>query len=380
LSQGLAGPSCGGYLAEYGADVIKLEPPEGDWARPLGASIDGGSGMSFAYNRGKRSLCLDLKKPEALAIARTLASRSDVFMQSARPGALERLGLGFDDVRTLRPNVVYLSVSGYGISGPNGRDPLTDTAAQAFAGIMAANTGRDGIPHKVGSTIVDNATGLFAFQAVTMALWGRDASTPAVHLDVNLMQAAAALQAHCFVEHSFLGRTPEALNPPAGTFPTADGWIAVTLVTEAHWQRICTAIGRPDVASDPRYATFADRRRNLAALRELLDTRFRQRSTAAWIAELRAADVLASPVNDYGAVMRDPHVVAVDAIPTYEVAPGITVRAPRTPAMPAYPVRAPRLGEHTRAVLREAGASDAEIDRLVAQGIAREAEPQRMPS
>ena len=377
LSQGIAGPTCGMHLAEYGARVIKLEPPEGDWGRPLGAPINGMSGMSFMYNRGKESLGIDLKAPAGIEAARKLAARSDVFIQSARPGAMEKLGLGFEEVRRLRPNVVYVSVSGYGMRGPNRSAPMTDTVAQAFAGLMAINRGRDGVPHKIDTTIVDNVTGLYAFQATVMALWGRTSETPAEHVDVSLLQSAAALQSHMIADYSARGRSPEALNPPAGTFPTLDGWIAVTLTNEEHFKRICRALEREDIQRDSRFATFADRRQNLPALIAMLDAIYKTRTTAGWLARLKREDILASPVNDYGALLADAQVLETDVAPALAATPTMSVRAPRTPNRAAFTNPTPQIGEHSRRILAELGLSRAEIDALIAKGVVKETKPEQ---
>lgn len=378
LSQGLAGPTCGLYLAEHGAEVVKVEPPEGDWGRNMGTPVAGISPMGHSYNRGKRGLAIDLKSAAGKEAVLRLARSADVFIQSARPGAMRRLGLDFEAIKVVKPNIVYVSVSGYGQTGPAHALPMTDTVAQAFSGLMSINKGRDGVPHKIDTTIVDNVTGLYAFQATAMALWGRTAETPAVHLDISLMQAAAALQTHRIVEYSATQKMPEALNPPAGSFPTKDGWIAVTLVTEEQWRRICAAIGLETLAADPRFATFADRRVNIATLMPLLDARFRERTTAKWIEVLKPADVLSSPVNDYGGWLTDAQVKATDAAPRVVLqgpgAPvgGSPVDMPRTPGRTVFDAPAPQLGQHSREVLAELGFSNDEIAALIAQGAVRQ--------
>lgn len=373
LSQGLAGPTCGFHLAEFGARVVKVEPPEGDWGRNMGSAIAGISPMGHCYNRGKQGLAIDLKSPDGKEAVLRLARLSDVFIQSARPGAMQRLGLDFEAIAKVKPNIVYVSISGYGQTGPDRALPMTDTVAQAFSGLMSINKGRDGVPHKIDTTIVDNVTGLYAFQAVTMALWGRSPDAPATHLDISLMQGAASLQAHRVLEYSATRRMPEALNPPAGSFPTKDGWIAVTLVTEEQYQRICATIEMRQFATDPRFKTFADRRANIAVLMPLLDARFREKTTAEWAPLLKAADILSSPVNDYGSWLAAPQVVATHAAPAVTLnrpnaEAGSQVHIPRTPGQPLYDAPAPQLGQHSRAILAEIGFTPSEIDALIAKG------------
>jgi crotonobetainyl-CoA:carnitine CoA-transferase CaiB-like acyl-CoA transferase len=373
LSQGLAGPTCGFHLAEFGAQVVKVEPPEGDWGRNMGTPVAGMSPMAHCYNRGKQGLAIDLKAPEGKEAVLRLARVSDVFIQSARPGAMQRLGLDFEAIAKVKSNIVYVSVSGYGQTGPDRSLPMTDTVAQAFSGLMSINKGRDGVPHKIDTTIVDNVTGLYAFQAAAMALWGRGPDTPATHLDISLMQGAASVQAHRVLEYSATRRMPEALNPPAGSFPTKDGWIAVTLVTEEQYQRICATIGMDHLATDPRFRTFADRRVNISALMPLLDARFREMTTADWETRLKAADILSSPVNDYGSWLTAPQVVTTQAAPAITVsgpgaAGGTQVQIPRTPGQPLYDAPAPHIGQHSRQILAEVGFSPSEIDALIAKG------------
>ncbi|MDP6343535.1 MAG: CoA transferase, partial [Alphaproteobacteria bacterium] len=167
LSQGYAGPYCAALLSLYGAEVIKVEPAAGDWARGLGPTYGDQTAISLAANRGKKSIVLDLKSEGGRAVARDLAARSDVFIEGFRPGVCARFGLSYDDVRTLNPGVIYLAVSGYGHQGPYADRPCTDTVAQAFSGLMSINSGGDGVPHRVGHYIIDCVTALYAYQALS---------------------------------------------------------------------------------------------------------------------------------------------------------------------------------------------------------------------
>jgi len=353
LSQGIAGPYCGRLLAEQGARVLKVEPPEGDWMRALGAAPDGSSASAHYYNLGKESLVLDLKLPRDLGRAPALARRADLVIESARPGVMAKLGLGFEAVRARNPEVVYLSVSGYGQTGPRAAEPMTDTVAQAFSGWMSINRGRDGIPHKVDTTIIDAVTGLYAFQAALAAMW--PGAERGRHLDVSLMQSAAAILAPKVIEAAFLGRSPEAINPPAGSYRTADGWIALTLVREAQFAALAAEIGLPALASDPRFASFEARRRNLPELLEMLGGKLAEATTAEWEARLTRAGLLASRINGFRDWLAEPQVVATGAAPAVELAPGMALPVPRTPAQPPASRPAPAPGAHTDAVLREFG-------------------------
>ncbi|MDX2158806.1 MAG: CoA transferase [Hyphomicrobiaceae bacterium] len=369
MSQGIAGPSCASHFAAYGARVIKLEPPEGDWIRKLGARIAGSSSSTIVYNRGKESISVDLKAPEGRDIALELGEKADVVLESARPGVMERLGLGFAAFRERNPSVVYVSISGYGQRGPKREAAMVDTVGQAFSGLMSVIRSREGAPVKIDVPLIDAITGLYGFQAASMELWGRKPGEPGRHIDISLMQSAAHIQALNIVEHAYAGKPPALLNPPAGNYPTADGWIAITLVTEAQYQSICRAIGRPELGSDPRFATFAARREHLAALRGELDRSLKQRTTREWAEAFAREGALGAPIYNYGDWLDDPHVKAVGAAPSYELATGQHVALPHLPGHHHDDAAVPVIGEHSRAILAEIGYSRDEIDALVGRGV-----------
>lgn len=355
ISQGIAGPYCGMLLAEQGARVIKVEPPGGDWMRALGAGVGGVSTSSLYYNRGKESLRLNLKDERSLAAALTLAARADVLIESARPGAMKKLGLGFEAVSALNPGIVYLSVSGYGLSGPKAAWPMSDTYAQAFSGLMSINRDEDGAPRKLHTPIVDAVTGLYAVQAVMAALWpeGDGAPRRARHLDVSLLQGAAAIQAPRIMEAAVSeGRAAPALNAPAGIYRAADGWIAITLVTEPHWAALRGALGLDALADDPRFADFAARAANLDALKGEVAARLATRPVADWTAELNGLGIMAGPVNDHAAWLEDPQVRGSDAAPATEIM-GAALPVARTPGRAAYPAAPATLGADTARIARE---------------------------
>ncbi|MEM6622357.1 MAG: CoA transferase [Pseudomonadota bacterium] len=354
MTQGIAGPYCGRLMAEHGARVIKVEPPGGDWVRQIGGGPQGQSVNYLYYNLGKESIELDLKTPEAVALVKRIAAKADVVAESARPGATERLGLSYEAIRAVNPEVIYLSVSGFGQEGPRGRDPMTDTIAQAFSGMMSVNHGVDGIPHKIHTTIVDAITGLYAYQQVTMALMAQQTGQRGGrHIDVSLMQAAAAIMAPKVMEFAHYGETPASPNAPAGSYPTADGWIAITLVREAHFPAIAQAIGRADLADDPKYATFATRLENLAPLMAEISEATRQKTTAEWTGIFEEAGVLASPIHTFGDWLAAPQVVATQGAPLVEVSDGIQSPAPRSPGRAPMEGPAPAIGQHAAAIMEE---------------------------
>ncbi len=377
MSQGIAGPSCGGYFAEHGARVIKLEPPEGDWMRHLGTRIDGMSSQTIAYNRGKESLAIDIRKPEGRDVALKLAERADVAIESARPGVFERLGLGFQDLKARNPDIIYVSVSGWGQRGPNRERPMVDTIGQAVSGFMAATRSREGAPVKVDVPFIDAFTGLYAFQAASMALWGKTKESGARHIDISLVQAAAHAQSANILEYGFVGRPPGLLNPPAGNYRTKDGFIAITLVNQAQFEGICRAIGRTDVIADARFTTVAGRKENVVALRAILDEALAARSTAEWTAIFEKENALASGINTWGDWLADPHIQAVEAAPGYALSDGRKVPLPHLPGQVPNNAAVPVIGSHTRALLGEAGMGKAAIDALIAAKVACQAGEER---
>ncbi|MFN3744130.1 MAG: CaiB/BaiF CoA transferase family protein [Hyphomicrobiaceae bacterium] len=373
MSQGIAGPSCGGYFAEHGARVIKIEPPEGDWMRHLGTRIDGMSSQTIVYNRGKESLAIDLRKPEGRDVALKFAERADVAIESARPGVFERLGLGFEALKARNPDIIYVSVSGWGQHGPNRERPMVDAVAQAVSGLMSVIQSREGAPVKIDATLIDAITGLYAFQAAIMALWGKAKGSGARHIDISLLQASAHMQAPNILEYGFVGRPPGLLNPPAGNYRTRDGWILITLVSQAQFEAICRAIGRVDVITDARFVTVQDRKENVVALRAILDEALAKRTTAEWTAAFEKEGALASGINSYGDWLAHPHVQAITAAPMHPLSDGRTVPLPHLPGHAAFEAPAPAIGQHTRALLAEAGLKSEAIDALLASKRARQA-------
>jgi len=371
FSQGLAGPYCGSLMALYGADVIKVEPPQGDWARKLGSDYNGHSVLDVCANRGKRSICLDLKHAQGRAVARALACEADVLIEAFRPGVADRLGFGYAETKERNPRVLYLSISGYGQRGPMREDPCTDTVMQAFSGLMSVNPGNDGAPHRVGFLIVDMVTGLYAYQALATALHGRADSKEGRHIDISLMQSAAAIQTAKVSEYALAAGEPRVLNAPAGTYRTSDGWIAITLVSHVHWMAICEGLELPQLLDDPRFADFERRAENLPALLDILNRRLAEKTTAQWNTRLLDAGALCNAVHDFGDWLEHPHVQAVAAAPSIQQPRVGAVPTPLIPGMMPLDFDderqvAPAIGEHGRAILSERGYDDAAIDTLIA--------------
>lgn len=377
FGQGIASPYCAMLLGVYGADVTKVEPPEGDWSRFLGTTYGSHTTLSAVYNRGKRSLCLDMKQKEAVAIAQRLAKNCDVLIEGFRPGVAARLGIGYEELARDNPGLIYLSVSAFGQNGPYSKRPGSDSVAQAFSGLVSINVGTDGAPHRVGTTISDVVTGVYAFQAIATTLFARATVGTGRWIDVNLCASTSALLGHKVAEHVLEGGAPRALNVPAGSYQTSDGWMMVTLVNEPQYKRLCAAIEREDLANDPRFADFVARADHADTLISQLREVFAAQPTDVWLSRLHAADLIAERILNPGEWLRNAHVEATKAAVCQDT-PGVgPVYTPRTPGIASLSEDnlrpSPDIGQDSYEVLLEAGFDRGAIDDLVKAGAVRQA-------
>jgi crotonobetainyl-CoA:carnitine CoA-transferase CaiB-like acyl-CoA transferase len=247
LSTGVAGPHVGMLCAQHGADVVKVEAPEGDWARELGSRCGDLTAYSVVYNQGNRSVAVDLKRAEGADLIRRLAAQADVFILSFRPGVLAKFGLDYESVRKTNEGVIYLSVTGFGARGPLASAPATDGVIQGFSGFMYNNCGEDGVPQRTDFILMDVITGLYGFQSVATSVLARERSSAGgCHLDCSLMQSALALQAGKIVETRFEGGG-RALYVPLGVFRTGDGFVSISVRRDDHFAALCDVLRRPDV-------------------------------------------------------------------------------------------------------------------------------------
>lgn len=360
LSQGIAGPYAGMLLAQYGADVVKVEPPGGDWARALGRRYGDHTAFSIAANLGKRSIALELRTAEGQAVLQRLVARADVLLESFRPGAAARLGVGWEEASASNPRLLYVSVSGFGQTGPDRERPAVDNVVQAFTGFISANLGGDGIPHRVPVVVMDMATALYAFQALAVALYARRDEPRGRRLEVSLVQGGAALQVVRMMAHYLEGGPPQPGLTPSGTFATREGWINISILRDADFPRLCAILGIPEAAGDPRFATNDFRHRHAAELTRLLASAFARATTAEWCERLAPSGIMHAPVHDYLEFLRHPQVEAAGLISWIEHPEAGRVPVPNVPGLRALPsvgarARAPRLDEHRAEILGEIG-------------------------
>ena len=390
LSTVLAGPYATMVLADLGADVIKVEPPEGDatrgWGPPWVGDVAAGTRTAAYYlavNRNKRSLRLDLKSSDGADVLRRLLIGADVLVENLRPGSLDRMGFDGATLRALEPRLIHLSISGYGTSGPVAGRPGYDFVIQAVGGLMSITGDRDadgGHPTKVGVAISDVVTGLYAAIGILAALVGRGEGGSGQRVDVSLLGSTLAVLVNQAQNAFVTGRSPGRLGNahpnivPYETFATADGELAVGVGSERQWPRFCDAIGAPELAADPRFATNGDRVDHRADLRPLIAARLATRPTAEWVAALDAAQVPNGAVADVlGAFdSRDAEALGMSSTiehPSLGVLrqAGIPLVFEATPG--AIRTAPPLLGEHTDQVLDELGYSGAEIAFLHDTGV-----------
>lgn len=364
MSQGLAGPYCGEILLQYGASVIKVEPFQGDWSRGKVSDDGGMTAMFLAGNFGKRSICVDTTLVEGIGLLRSIASKVDILIESFRPDVMGRLGLSYEDIKPLNPEIVYVSINGFGADGPYARRPATDSVIQAMSGLMSANADDIGMPRRTGLVpLIDAITGVYAAQVAGAALFGCAGGGGGRHVEISLLQSAASIQA-IQVLRSKVDEVPVGV--PKGVFKTLDGYMNVYNVHDRMFAGLCRAIGRKHWIQDIRYATSAARSENAAALTYEVAEVFRSDTTVNWVDRLSAEDVICGPINDYHSLLSDPQVIHKQLFDNVEQAPYGHVPAARAPGVsPSVRLRpAPFVGEHTRQVLREFGFREEKIDAL----------------
>jgi crotonobetainyl-CoA:carnitine CoA-transferase CaiB-like acyl-CoA transferase len=379
LTSNVAGPLGTMILGDQGADVIKVEAPDGDSTR-AGANRRGGFTAGFLNNnRSKRSIVLNLKDQAALQVLLRLAATADVFVQNYRPGVADRLGVGEAAIRAVKPDIVYVSISGFGEVGPYARAPAYDPVIQGFSGLATVQAGSDRARPRLLRTILpDKLTAITASQAITAALLARERTGEGQHVRLSMLEAVMAfLWPSDMSGQTFIGDEPteqEAASAIDLIYETADGYITAAVVTDRQWRGLTQALDKPEWLDDKRFRTPALRHQNIDARLQMTQDVLIGRPSAEWLERLTAGDVPCGPVLTRGEVVRHPHIQALGMVVEYDHPKAGRLRQGRnaarfsgTPAAIRRP--APALGEHTEEVLAEIGYSEVEIAELRANGV-----------
>lgn len=358
-----AGPYCGMLLADMGADVVKVENPDGGDTLRSWPPINEGFSENFAsLNRNKRSVTLNLKEPADVMLLRRLAQDAQVLIENNRPGVMERLGVGYESLSALNPALVYCSISAYGQSGPRSQEGGFDLTIQAMSGIMSVTGEPDRPPVKCGVPLADFSAGLYAAFGIVSALRHAEATGEGTHLDVPMLGATLGIAALQTSEYFGSGRDPVQLgsahprNAPYRVFHCKDGYFGMAAGNNALWKSVCDVIGREDLLADERFGSPTLRARHQDALLVILEDEFASADTATWLARFRDAGVPCAPINRYSQVLADPQVEHMDWVQPLELPNGMRTRTFASPMRfrgENLPVtrRPPGLGEHNDEVL-----------------------------
>jgi formyl-CoA transferase len=378
LSRVLGGPYCAQMLADHGADVIKVEPPQGDETRLWGPPFDqdGISAYFAGINRNKRTIALDLAKPDGRAVLVKLLEDADVLIENFKTGTMEKWGLGYDALSKKFPRLVHARVSGFGADGPLGGYPGYDAMVQASAGLVSVNGSPDGGPVRIGVPVVDLSTGMNACIGILMALYERNRSGTGQFVDATLYDSAIALHQPHAPNYFMAGMKPKLYGnshgnlAPYANFPTKGRNIVIGAGNDGQFRKLCTMLGKPEMADDPRFKTNKDRLANKAAMEVELARLTKDRNGEAFANELMKAGVPSGAVQEVPDVMEHPHTRHRNMVwekDGYRNV-GNPIKLSRTP--PAVRSKPRKYGIDTRAVLAECGFSAAEIDKLIAAGVA----------
>lgn len=381
LTRTLAGPFCTMLLGDMGADVIKIEEPEkGDETRSWTPFWNGESTQFLSFNRNKRSLSLDLKMEEGIEIVSKLAAGADVMIESFRSGALDRMGLGYDAISRLNPRIVYCSVSGYGRTGPMADMPGYDLIIQAYSGLMHLTGEPDGLPQRVGFSLVDLFAGMMAFGSVVTALRHRDRTGEGQWVEASLLDGQVATLSYHATGYMGTGVEPHRMGSghpslvPYQSFPASDGFFILGCANQGLWERTCRAIERTDLLEDPRFFTNTDRVEHRGECVAILSEVFKSKSVEHWVKLISDAGIPCGPINRVSDVVSNPQVLARNMVADIPHPNVQDLRVPNSPLKlaatpPSVRRPPPLLGQHNEEILSELGYSLEDVTRLRSDGV-----------
>ncbi len=383
LTKVLAGPFCAMQLADFGAEVIKIENPEtgGDDARFIGPHVKGESAYFHSINRNKKSITLNLKKEEGRALFRQLVVKADVVMENFRFGVMEKIGLGYEDLAKINPRLIYAASSGFGHTGPYRERPAYDPVIQAMGGIMSVTGQKDGIPTRVGISIGDLAAGLYLALGISLALLHREKTGLGQKIDVSMLDCQIALLENQIARYLMGGEVPKPVGnrhpsyAPFGSFRTKDGYIMIAAGNNKLWKELCMVLGFPELGEDPRFVTNVLRVENYDEMAAIMEVKLREKTGKEWTDIMIAAGIPCGPINTIPDLLEDPQIKAREMIVNIDhpvlgsvgIA-GIPIKMSGSPGeVRRY---APSLGEHNTEVLtRYLGLPGPEIRELKDKGI-----------
>jgi CoA:oxalate CoA-transferase len=364
MTWALAGPYCTMVLCDLGAEVIKVESPDGgDPSRKSLPFIEGVSSYFLSVNRGKKSVAVNLRHPQGKEIVLALANQSDVLVENFRPGVMDRLGLGYGALRSTNPRIIYAACSGFGQKGPYAHRPAYDVVVQGMGGALSITGEAGGPPVRVGFSIGDIGGGIFTALGVLAALHERESSGQGQMVDISMLDGQIALLENAFARFFATGEVPQRigtrhpLRTPFQAFPTQDGHIVLAAGEERFWQRLCQVINRPDLLRDERFKDNPSRTRNHDQLEPILKEITQSKKTAEWVAMMDKSDIPCGPVNSIDQVVNDPHTAAREMITEVEHSKAGRLKVINSPLkLSRTPVKieraCPELGEHTEEVLQ----------------------------
>lgn len=380
LSRVLAGPYATMMMADYGADIIKIEPPgSGDDSRAFGPFVGKESAYFMSLNRNKRSITLNFKREQERDLFKELVKYADVVVENYRPGTMEKFGLGYEELKQINPKLIYAACSGFGHTGPYRDKPAYDIIVQAMGGIMSITGPENGDPTRVGASVGDVMAGMFTAYGVMMALFHRERTGEGQKVDVGMLDCQVAVLENAIARYVTSGVVPGPLGnrhpsiTPFSSFTAQDGYIIVGAGNDRLWERLCNILGRPDLTRDPRFDTNAHRTNNAKELAVILNDIFKTKTINDWLSVLEEAGLPCAPINTIDRIVNDPHVKAREMIVEVEhpVAgklkmPGIPIKLSATPGAVESP--APLLGQHTNEIITEIlGWDEERISRLFSE-------------